>query len=140
MTHARAEIRAKVVDRLMNLSTTADRVYPGRSRKLEASHDPTLLVYTVDETAGRPQDAAAIGRTLTLLVEGRVSAADPPDDLLDTIASEVEARLLNCEDELDVFDITLQRTAIEVTSDGRRHIGEINLFYLVRYNEPAEAE
>lgn len=142
MTHARTEIRDAVVERLTGLPTTGARVYAGRTRKLEARHAPTLLVYTVNEQAARPLEGSpgSVGRALTLLVEGRVSAASPPDDLLDTIASEVEAKLRNAEDALDVFDIQLQSTAIDVQADGERHIGEINLIYLVRYSERTETE
>jgi len=63
-----------------------------------------------------------------------------PDDLLDQIALEVEGALRDSEDALDVFDIMLQQTAIEVNADGERHLGEINLIYLIRYSEPSEAE
>ncbi|KRR16867.1 hypothetical protein [Bradyrhizobium retamae] len=142
MTHARTEIRNAVVARLTGLPTTASRVYHGRTRPLEANHQPTLLIYTVNEQSGRPIEGnpASLGRTLLLVVEGRVSHASVPDDLLDVIASEVEAKLRNAEDALDVFDIMLQSTTIEVRADGNRHLGEINLVYVIRYSEPAETE
>ncbi len=142
MTHARTEIREAVVARLTGLPTTGARVYAGRTRPLEARHQPTLLVYTVNEQSGRAIEGnpASLGRTLTLLVEGRVSHNAVPDDLLDVIASEVEAMLRDCEDDLGVLDIMLQSTAIEVSTDGDRHIGEINLVFAIRYCEPAEAE
>lgn len=142
MAHARTEIRNAVVDLLDGLTTTGNRVYVGRTRPLPKAHQPTLLVYTVNEQAGRPIEGnpASLGRTLLLVVEGRVSHPSAPDDLLDVIASEVEAALRNSEDQLDVFDIMLQSTAMEVNSDGERHLGEINLVYVIRYSEPSEAE
>lgn len=142
MTHARTEIRNRVVERLMGLSTTGKEVYPGRTRPLKPAHSPTLLVYTVNEQSARAMEGnpGSLGRALTLLVEGRVSHHSVPDDLLDQIASEVEDRLRDAEEALDVFDVVLQSTAIEVNADGDRHLGEINLVYLVRYSEPSEAE
>lgn len=142
MTHARTEIRNAVVDRLMDLPTTADRVYAGRTRPLKQGHEPTLLIYTVNEQSQRPMEGnpAALGRALVLVVEGRVSHHSVPDDLLDGIAAEVEGALRDAEDALDVFDIMLQSTAIEVNSEGEKHLGEINLVFLIRYCEPAEAE
>lgn len=142
MAHARTEIRNAVVTRLTGLPTTGSEVYSGRTRPLKAGHSPTLLVYTLNEQAGRPIEGnpASLGRTLQLLVEGRVSYHSVPDDLLDQIALEVEGALRDSEDALDVFDIMLQQTAIEVNADGERHLGEINLIYLIRYSEPSEAE
>ncbi len=142
MTHARTEIREAIKTRLTGLSTTADRVHVGRTRPLAEGHQPTLLIYTVNEQSGRGVEGnpASIGRTLLVVVEGRVSEATPPDDLLDTIASEVEAKLRDAEEALDVLDIMLTTTAVEVRSEGARHIGEINLVYSVRYSEPSEAE
>lgn len=142
MTHARTEIRNAVVTLLTGLPTTADRVHAGRTRPLGAAHQPTLLVYTVNEQSERPMEGnpASLGRALVLVVEGRVSQATVPDDLLDTIASEVEEKLRDAEDALNVFDIVLQSTAIEVNSEGDRHKGEINLVYVIRYSEPSEAE
>lgn len=142
MTHARTEIREAIKARLTGLPTTADRVFVGRTRPLAEGHQPTLLIYTVNEQSGRAVEGnpASLGRTLLVVVEGRVSEATPPDDLLDTIASEVEAKLRDAEDALDVLDIMLTTTAIDVRSEGSRHIGEINLVYSVRYSEPAEAE
>lgn len=142
MTHARTEIRQAVVNRLTGLPTTGDRVYHGRTRPLPEGHDPTLLIYATSEQSGRPIEGnpASLGRTLQIVVEGRVTAASVPDDILDVIASEVEGALRNAEDEFDVFDIMLSGTAIEVRSDGQRHLGEINLIYLIRYSEATEAE
>lgn len=142
MAHARTEIREAVVARLKGLPTTGNAVFSGRTRPLEDKHPPTLLIYTLNEQSGRPMEGnpASLGRTLQMLIEGRVSHHSVPDDLLDQIAFEVEGRLRDAEDELEVFDITLQSTAIEVKSDGNRHLGEINLIYLIRYSEPSEAE
>jgi hypothetical protein len=142
MTHARTEIREAIVARLTGLPTTGSRVYHGRTRPLEANHQPTLLIYAVNEQSGRPMEGnpASLGRQLLVVVEGRVNHPSVPDDLLDVIASEVEAALRDAEDDLDVFDIMLQSTAIEVSSDGSRHHGEINLIYVIRYSEPTETE
>lgn len=142
MTHARTEIREAVVARLTGLPTTGNRVYHGRTRPLAESHEPTLLIYATSEQSSRPTEGnpASLGRTLQLIVEGRTSTPSVPDDLLDVIASEVEGALRDAEDDLDVFDVMLSGTAIEVKSDGQRHLGEINLVFLIRYSEPTETE
>lgn len=142
MPHERTRIRRAAQARLTGLPTTSDRVFHGRTRPLPEGHDPTLLIYATNEQSGRGVEGnpASVGRGLQFIVEGRVSTAFVPDDLLDEIAFEVEGALRDAEDDLDVLDIMLSGTAIEVKSDGARHLGEINLVYLIRYSEAAESE
>lgn len=140
--HVRKQIRDAVVIGLTGLPATADRVYAGRTRRLQAAHEPTLLVYTRAETAqravlGRPPK---IERRCTLHVEGRVSTAAPPDDLLDQIAAEIEAgiaAMINYG--TAVFfgglaqNVQLTATEIVAESEGERHIGGVRVEYLVTY-------
>lgn len=140
--HVRKQIRDAVVAGLTGLPSTADRVYAGRTRPLQSGHDPTLLVYTRAETSqravlGRPPK---IERRCTLHVEGRVSTATPPDDLLDQVAAEIEAgiaALINYGTAVFLGGLAqnVQLTATEMVaeSEGERHIGGVRVEYLVTY-------
>lgn len=141
MTHARAQLREAAIADLTGLPTTADRVFAGRTRPLAKDHEPTLLVYAVEETVEIEAFGAVLGRTLTLAVEGRVSAAAPPDDALDAIAAEVEAALLAKAGALLALarSVTLTATRINAQAPGEKHIGAIRLEFAVVYRtrEPA---
>ncbi|MEY9110397.1 hypothetical protein ABH999_006593 [Bradyrhizobium yuanmingense] len=140
--HVRKQIRDAVVTGLTGLPSTADRVYAGRTRPLQVGHDPTLLVYTRAETSqravlGRPPK---IERRCTLHVEGRVSTAAPPDDLLDQIAAEIEAgiaAMINYGTSVFLGGLAqnVQLTATEMVAeaDGERQIGGVRVEYLVTY-------
>lgn len=142
MLHARAMIRAEFVERLTGLETTQDRVYAGRTRPLSAGHAPTLLIYTVEESSAPGTfdgNAGALSRTLQVMVDGRVSAETPPDDLLDQVALEVEDRL-RADRTLGglAFDLVLHGTITDVKAEGVSHLGVIRLEYRVRYSLPAD--
>lgn len=140
--HARKQIRDAVAAGLTGLPTTADRVYVGRTRPLSASHEPTLLIYMRSETAERTVQGAPgkVTRRCTLHIEGRVSMAGVPDDLLDQIAAEIEAGMTALIDfgTARVFGglaSNAQMTATEIVAeaDGERHIGGVRVEYLVTY-------
>jgi hypothetical protein len=140
--HARKQIRDYVVNGLKGLTTTGDRVYPGRTRPLAAGHPPTLLVYLRSETSeravrGRPP---SLDRGCTLHIEGRTATADAPDDLLDQIAAEVEAKIASLIDYNTstffgglVLNVDLNATEMVVEADDKNHIGGIQLQYRVIY-------
>jgi len=134
--HLRKQIRDAVLMAINGLATTGTRVEVGRTRPLAEDHDPTLLVYTPSETSkrelmGRPP---IIGRPMTLVIEGRVQSTQPPDDVLDTIALEVEPAMAQ-DTRLGglVLDVELTSTEINVQAPGTKHIGAIRMSYLVRY-------
>lgn len=142
MSHVRQQIRDYVAAGLGALATTGARVYVGRTRPLSPSHDPALLIYTRSETAERFVRGAPpkIERACTLHLEGRVSTTTPPDDLLDTIAAEIEAGMAALISYgTGVFfgglvqNVQLRSTQIIVEADGDRHIGGVQLEYLVTY-------
>lgn len=140
MTHIRQQIRAHVAARLANLPTTADRVYVGRTRALGADYDPTLLIYSRDESSARVASKAGratLERVTQLYIEARVTAAAPPDDLLDQIAAEVEIAMA-ADTRLGglALDSVPAATSIETSSDGGAHIGSCRLEYRVRYWAP----
>lgn len=140
--HVRQQIRDYVVAGLDGLTTTGARVFAGRTRPLGEGHQPTLLVYLRSETAertvmGRP---GKITRRATLHLEGRVSTAAVPDDLLDTIAAEIEAGVAALIDYGSatffgglVSNVQFTSTEIIAEGDGKNHIGGVRLEYLVTY-------
>lgn len=97
--HARTQIRAALKALLMGLTTTGNRVEIGRTFALPANHQPTLLIYAKDEKSSSSQMGGSMGslpkygRLLQVVVQGRVTADAPPDDLLDVIAKEVETKI-----------------------------------------------
>ena len=141
-SHMRKQIRNYVAAGLGALPTTGDRVFVGRTRPLAEAHDPTLLIYMRSETSsrsvrGRPplQD-----RVCTLHLEGRVSMAAAPDDLLDTIAGEIEVGVAAMVDyQTSVFfgglilGLELVATEILAEADGKNHVGGVRLEYRVTY-------
>lgn len=135
-THVRTQIRTAVKLALTGLATTADRVFVGRTRPLKDAHDPSLLVYTLAELSNRAVHGQPpeLERKVTVSIEGRVSAAAPPDDLLDVIAGEVEAAMrINRNLGGLAFNMQFQQTDVDVQTDGARHLGAIRLQYLVSY-------
>lgn len=145
MPHMRQQIRDYVVAGLSGtnaLATTADNVFVGRTRPLAKDHPPTLLIYMRMETsvravAGRPPLQE---RPASLHVEGRVMTPEPPDDLLDQIALEIEAgmaRLIDYGTAIFfgglVQNVELKSTEIVAKAEGEKHTGGIQLTYEVTY-------
>jgi hypothetical protein len=92
--HARAQIRAVVAELLASCPTTAAKpVINGRNYPLDDSELPCLAVFARDETIGEANafgpSGAVTERVLELVIAGVVKATDD-DDLVDTIALEVE--------------------------------------------------
>jgi hypothetical protein len=140
--HVRQQIRDAVVTGLTGLTTTGSRVYPGRTRPLAKGHDATLLVYTRSETGERTVQGAPgkITRRCLLDIEGRVSTAGVPDDMLDTIASEIEtamAALINFGTARVLGGLAMNLeylgTDIIAEADGERHDGGVRVQYRVTY-------
>lgn len=140
--HVRQQIRDYVAAGLNALATTGDRVHIGRTRPLAAAHEPTLLIYTRSETGERTVRGAPpkIERKCTLHLEGRTSTAGDPDDLLDTIAGEIEAgiaALINYGTAVFfgglVQNVQYVATEIIAEAGGDRVIGGVRLEYLITY-------
>lgn len=141
-THARQLIRDAIVSGLTGLSTTEDRVYSGRTRPLKKGHGPSLLVYARSETSKRDTHGVppTLERSCVIHIEGRVQTPDVPDDLLDRIASEVEAGMASMSNYagrtfLDnlASNLQLQSTEIIAEADSEQHTGGVRLEYLVTY-------
>lgn len=144
--HARKKIRDLAVAQMAGLPTTGPRVYAGRTRALGANHAPALLIYTLGERIGRDAHGRPppLLRTMTLHLVGRVQSGDVPDDLLDQIAAEVEAKMYAASAAffaLDVDVISIELTEIDVAAkvaedngrSGDKHSGAVVLSYQVTY-------
>jgi hypothetical protein len=142
MSHMRQQIRDYVKTGMMGLTTTGSNVFIGRTRPLGKDHPDTLLIYTRSETGqrianGRPPLQE---RPVKLFLEGRVVATDPPDDLLDLIALEIDVRMATLIDYSGpkffgglVRNVQYVATETTVEAEGTKHHGGIRLEYLVTY-------
>jgi len=95
MAHVRKQIRDNIVTTLTGLTTTGSNVYKTRVYPIEEGKLPALLIYADSETS----QIATITpprtqmRVLTVRVEAFVKGVSNYDNLLDTIAEEVEEAL-----------------------------------------------
>lgn len=134
--HLRTQIRNAVAAKLAGLPTTGDRVYIGRTRPLTKNYEPSLLIYTPGETSRRAAAGSPpiLERPAIVVIEGRVSMAGVPDDMLDQIAAEVEAAMTS---DLSLgglaYNLQFQATDVDTKSEGERQLGGIRLAYLVTY-------
>jgi hypothetical protein len=144
MPHVRSQLRAAGVADLTGLPTTGANVFSGRTRPLKADHPPSLLVYMVEERSDTDAMGGILARDVKLAVEGRTVTPDPPDDLLDTIALEVETAITTAPLLGGLaLEVTLTATRILTLAQGESHTGEIRMEFRVQYrtreNAPATA-
>ena len=142
--HLRKQIRDAVVDRLLGLSTTGDRVHGGRTLPLADNFSPTLFVYARPERsrteamggAGRP-----LARQVKLAIHGYVSiAATDPEDTLDQIALEVE-RAMMADETFGGLVVALELSETDLNAEldeQRRRLGDIRLTYDIEYSTAAD--
>lgn len=147
--HARRAIVNAAATAVTGLATTGSRVYPGRTRPVKAETAPHLLVYGRQETstsATMRGAARKLARELRLTIEGVEASTTDTDELLDTIAEEVETAIAadptlggKCK------DLWLIQTDIGPAGDdaAERRIAAIRLTFAVMYlteaNAPATA-
>lgn len=95
MSHLRTQIRQRIVTNLTGLSTTGSNVYDTRVYPLAPNKLPGLAVYTKSEsteyeTMSPPR---TLRKTVTVVIEIYVKMTSTFDEVLDTIAAEIEAAL-----------------------------------------------
>lgn len=146
--HVRQQIRERVASVLTGLTTTGSNVFQSRIYPLEKSNLPCLSIYTQEEQS-RPvelgNEARTISRVLKLRIDGVARATSDIDDILDTIAKEVETAMAN-----DVVTGGLSKghelteTIISLFGDGEQPVGIVSLLYDIQYfnqeNTPDVAE
>jgi len=135
MAHLRQSIRERVAADVTSLVTTGANVFQSRIFPVEESKLPCLLVYTTSEDSEVTEMASPrpMTRTLNVVVQGVVSAAQP-DDTLDLISKEVEVALAG---DVSINSLAnnsfLSSTEIEFNADGAKPIGTVMLNYSVEY-------
>ena len=95
MSHLRTQIRQRIVTNLTGLTTTGGNVYDTRVYPLAGNKLPGIAVYTKSEateyeTMSPPR---TLRKTLTAAIEIYVKMTSTFDEVLDTIAAEIEAAL-----------------------------------------------
>jgi len=135
MAHLRQSIRERIATDVTSLTTTGANVFQSRIFPVEESKLPCLLVYTTSEDSEVTEMASPrpMTRTLNVVVQGVVSAAQP-DDTLDLISKEVEVALAG---DVSINSLAnnsfLSSTEIEFNADGAKPIGTVMLNYSVEY-------
>lgn len=95
MSHIRTQIRQRIVTNLTGLASTGSNVYDTRIYPLAENKLPGIAVYTKSEstlyeTMSPPR---TLRKTLTAVIEIYVKMTSTFDEVLDTIAAEIEAAL-----------------------------------------------
>lgn len=91
MAHARQAIREALAAALIGLASTGARVFQSRMRPQDSL--PCLLATTNDEDVQRVDMDSIEERDIDLEIVGVAKAAADVDDVLDTIAAEVETAI-----------------------------------------------
>ena len=133
--HVRQQLRERAATTVTSLTTTGARVFQGRVYPLTQAEMPGLLVYTNDEVVdGRTlSPPRTLDRRVQLVVEGRARGADV-EDVLDTIAKEVEVAVYNDRTLNSLArDTALQRTEVTLTGQGDQAHGSVRLAFEVTY-------
>ena len=135
MSHARTQIRDAIVARITGLTTTGASVFKSRVFPIDDSPLPALVVYTNDEentnaSMGYPRLQQ---RQVEVFVEGYAKSTGQVDDLLDTIAKEVETAI-----SADITlggkcrDCYITHTALQL-QDGDKNVGVVRMTWLAFY-------
>lgn len=142
MAHARKQIRDAITARLTGLATSGTRVHASRVFPLQDGFSPTILIYTLEEQSqvssmGRPQ---TLRRQTTVAVDCAAQAKAGVDDTLDQMAAEIETAI-GGDETLDglVLDITLLRTSVGLTAEGKTPSGRMRLDFAVTYETKSNA-
>lgn len=144
MTHARRSIREAAATLLTGLTTTGSRVHQSRLpyATMGDGELPALLVITEDEQVADSTISAAsvMQRELDLVVAGLAKPSANLDDVLDTIAAEVETAL---GESLTVstkkLSVALQDLKVSIDTSLERDVGRIDLRFRVAYFTAAGA-
>lgn len=136
--HLRQQIREAVATQLSGLTTTSTRVYQSRLHPLSDSNLPCLLVSTEDEEvrAVGLHSQPLLERTVRLTVRGVAKAVSNVDDLLDTMAKEVETAIGTAADQTFgglVKRIDLTGLRAEMDDGLEKPVGIVSIFYNVVY-------
>ncbi|MTI13360.1 hypothetical protein [Sansalvadorimonas verongulae] len=136
--HHRQVIREAVAAQLLNKTDAGDRVFVNRQRTLRKQDLPCLLVYTTTEncdTAYATSTAPRVDRRrLSCVVDIRAERRKGLDDLLDTLAAQVEqAVFADVSFSETVADSLLTSTRLLFSDEGEDCIGSCELTWELEY-------
>lgn len=128
MAHGRQQVRDAIVTLVTGLTTTGTTVHSGRAFPHETL--PSLSVYTPSEEV----DEDCLTRRLQVIIEGRAKKQNDVDDLLDTIAKEVEVAIGG---DPTLSGVALRVfppvTTVEIEDEAEQPVGLITMEFPVIY-------
>lgn len=137
--HVRTQIRDQVATYITGLTTTGSRVFKAREYPLQDAELPGLCIYTADEeceinTIGFP---GHIERALELVIKGYAKATGDVDLSLDTMQKEIEAAIGASAITSSINSLAKSATLVsshkEISVEGEKPVGMIEIIYSVRY-------
>ena len=144
--HYRQRIRDAVKDSLLAASTLAStNVFTSRAKpvlEILQRQQMVLSVYTSDESSTKSPDSHNLVRTLIVSIEGMAGGGDDLDDMLDTLADQVEAAIDSDPTlgNLLTEEMELQSTTSEITARGNQQVGAFRMDYSCIYMTELIAE
>ena len=126
MAHARQTIREAAATLLTGLTTTGSRVFQSRAVPQESL--PFLLITTNDEEIVPGTIGNLIERQMELVVTGYAKQTSTVDDVLDTIAAEVETAMAGF-----TYRNALKSLAVDFEETLEKPVGLIRLAFVYTY-------
>lgn len=126
MAHARQTIREAAATLLTGLTTTGSRVFQSRAVPQESL--PFLLITTNDEEIVPGTIGNLIERQMELVVTGYAKQTSTVDDVLDTIAAEVETAMAGF-----TYRNALKSLAVDFEETLEKPVGLIRLAFVCTY-------
>ena len=126
MAHARQTIREAAATLLTGLTTTGSRVFQSRAAPQESL--PFLLITTNDEEIVPGTIGNLIERQMELVVTGYAKQTSTVDDVLDTIAAEVETAMAGF-----TYRNALKSLAVDFEETLEKPVGLIRLAFVCTY-------
>lgn len=143
MAHVRQQIRNALATVLDGLTTTGSNVFANRVAVLQEDELPALVVTTNAEQIGVIDiHGGLLERTMRVDISAKAKAIDNVDDVLDTIAEEVETVLLDpANNTLNGLCAGMMLVGFEVNlnEDLEMPVGELVMQFDVLYNTGAGA-
>jgi len=134
MPHVRKQIRDRAVVELTGLATTGLNIFASRIRKFQDSELPGLRIHTRNEVSERADMDNNLHRKTELVIEAVAKQVDSIDDLLDTMAVEIETAIGQSNlNNLAIEAIELVSTNTEILDDANQPVGVATLVFTVQY-------
>lgn len=132
----RTLIRNEIKNLLINAPTTCgDNVYSNRVSAYWRDELPSISIFTTEENA-EPRDIRSnqYVRTMNLMFEVHAEASEDLDQLLDTIADEIEdVMVANQSIGGHAIGSTYTSSSSELTGDATKPIGVLTINYEIKY-------